>query len=127
MRTPEERRRIVTVDDDVDFQAILREWLVPRYDTVSLPNGENLIEELILIEPDLVLLDVSMPGPDGFTLCERIRSEPRLRELPVLFLTSSDKNSDFIANLDSGGTAYLTKPVTRGRLERVIEEYLPSS
>jgi CheY-like chemotaxis protein len=127
MSMPEERRRVVMVDDDEDYRSMLREWLVERYDTTALPNGEDLIEQLFLVLPDLVLLDISLPGPDGFTLCERIRSEPRFQELPVLFLTSSDSNSDFVSNLSAGGSAYLTKPVERSQLLKRIAELLPAA
>ena len=127
MRTPDKRRRVVMVDDDDDYRLIVREWLAQRYDVVSLPDGENLIEELFVVQPDLVLLDVSMPGPNGFTLCERIRSEPAFQKLPVLFLTSSVKNADFVANLDAGGSAYLTKPVEPADLMARIQELLPAA
>src|SRR5438309_11704057 len=102
--------RILMVDDDNDFQVIVRKWLSPRYDHLGLTSGADLTEYLEAAEPDLVILDVRMPGPDGFQLCRRIRSDSRFCDLPVLFLTGCKEDEDFIKNLNAGGTAYLTKP-----------------
>src|SRR5208283_3655994 len=82
-----EKPRILMVDDDNDFQGIVQKWLSPRYDHMGLANGADLTEYLEADEPDLVILDVRMPGPDGFELCKQIRSDSRFADLPILFLT----------------------------------------
>lgn len=119
-----ERPQVVVVDDDPDFLEILRQWLSSRYDTVSLKDGAELLEELPGLEPDLVILDVNLPGPDGFRLCRRIRSEARMAGIPILFLTASRSNQDFLKNLEVGGSAYLTKPVERQRLLTEVYELI---
>ncbi|UPT75154.1 MAG: response regulator [Elusimicrobiota bacterium] len=124
MPTPR-RRRVILVDDDGDFSSLLKDWLLPRYDVVVLPRGDDLLDEMIVVEPDLVVLDVSMPGPDGFTLCRRVRAEPRFAETPVLFLTSSNRAADFVDNLDAGGSAYVVKPVERRSLLARVAGLLP--
>lgn len=113
------------VDDDSDFQAIVRKWLSPRYDHWGLTNGTDLIEYLEAAEPDLIMLDVKMPGPDGFKLCKQIRSDRRFANTPILFLTGCKEDEDFIHNLDVGGTAYLTKPVERKDLLAMLRELVP--
>jgi CheY-like chemotaxis protein len=118
----QERLRIVMVDDDQDFQLILRSWLSPEYDLVSLSSGEGLLDELAELEPDLVMLDVLMPGPNGYKLCRRIRSDRRFSDLPILFLTGCASDDDFVQHLDAGGTAYLTKPITRRQLLAKVRE-----
>lgn len=122
MRRNKEIPRILMVDDDPDFQEIVRCWVFPRYDYVGLPNGDDILEELAAVEPALVILDVRMPGPDGFTLCRLIRADQRFARLPILFLTGCKEDEDFVKNLDAGGTAYLTKPITRKQLLSVIGE-----
>jgi DNA-binding response OmpR family regulator len=114
--TAVERKQVVLVDDDRDLQTIVRGWLSDSYDTVSLSSGEGLLDELASLEPSLLILDVVMPGPDGFTLCRKIRSDSRFADLPILFLTGCGADDDFIRNIDAGGTAYLVKPVSRRRL-----------
>lgn len=117
-----ERLRVVVVDDDKDFQFIIRGWLSPDHDTISLGSGEGLLEELADLSPDLLILDVLMPGPSGYKLCERIRSDARFERLPVLFLTGCGSDEDFMRHMEAGGTAFLTKPVTRKQLLAKVKE-----
>ncbi|MBI4057108.1 MAG: response regulator [Elusimicrobia bacterium] len=121
----EEKLRIVSVDDDADFQSIMREWLVSKYEFTSLNNGDGLSEELADIEPDLIIMDVRMPGPDGFKLSRQIHKDSRFNMVPILFLTASRDDRDFMKNLEVGGTAYLTKPIKRQELLSKISELLP--
>lgn len=120
----DDRSRIVLVDDDEEFRGILRDWLLPVYDTVSLASGEALFEELPSLAPDLLILDLALPGPNGFKICRRLRAHPRFRNVPVLFLTGSARNQDFISGLEAGGAGYLTKPVERGSLLRTVHGLL---
>ena len=62
------------------------------------------------------MLDVRLPGPDGFKLCRRIRQDARLRGVPILFLTSCEDDETYIEHLDVGGTGLLTKPIDKRRL-----------
>jgi CheY-like chemotaxis protein len=127
-RTPPkalDKPRVVLVDDDRDFQFIVSQWLGTRYDVASLSSGDGLLEELAATEPDLLILDVKLPGDDGFKLCRTIRADPRFESLPILFLTGSKADSDFMRYLDVGGTAYLTKPLERGQLLSMLGELLP--
>ena len=91
-----EKPRVLMVDDDPDFQTIVRGWISPQYDHIGRANGNNLIEQLEGLKPNLVLLDVRMPGHDGFELCNRIRAERRFTRIPILFLTSCKADVNFI-------------------------------
>jgi DNA-binding response OmpR family regulator len=115
----------VWVEDDPDFQAVVREWLLPRYDLMTYNDGESLLDELKGLEPDIFILDVRLPGIDGFKLCRKIRRDQRLASIPILFLTSCKEDVDFIKHLDVGGTAYLNKPAERKELLSRLEELLP--
>lgn len=127
MTLDDEKLKVLMVDDDPDFQTIVRDWISPRYEHIGLLSGEDLLEEIAGIEPDLIILDVRMPGPSGFKLCSRIRADQRSRDLPILFLTGCKEDTDFIKNLDVGGTAYLTKPVSRKRLLSRLDELLQNA
>jgi CheY-like chemotaxis protein len=122
MKTDTKKLRIVMVDDDDDLQEIVRGWLTPGYEHVPLSNGNNLAELLAGLAPDLLILDVRMPGRDGFNLCGALRRDGRFDSLPILFLTGAKEDMDFAANLNAGGSAFLTKPVARGALLRAIED-----
>ena len=115
---------IYMVDDEPDFQTILHSWLEPSYDVVALKDGNELIGALRMKLPDLVLLDLHLPGADGFEICRRLRSTPGVQTVPVLFLTASQESQDYCRNLTAGGDGYLVKPVGKRHLLAVVEELL---
>lgn len=121
------RRRIVAVDDEKDFLKILESWLRERYSVTCLSGGTGLAEEIRSLEPDLVLLDAHMPAEDGFDVCGRLRSLPGGECLPIVFLTGSDADEDFLRHLDAGGSRYLTKPIAKGALLAAVAEELGQS
>lgn len=123
-RVRAERPRLMLVEDDADFTSILRGWLAPLYDTISLRDGGEALEEAAVCRPDLVILDVTLPGPDGFAVCRKLRRDPRFASTPVLFLTGVISNGAFLKHLESGGTEYLTKPVDRRSLLAAVARLL---
>ncbi len=112
------------VDDETDFQTIIRSWLEPLYSIVALKDGDELIGAFKTGRPDLVMLDLKLPGADGFELCRRIRKTPGCERVPVLFLTGSHEFADYRQNMRAGGNAYITKPVGRRQLLAVIADLL---
>ncbi|MBI4375560.1 MAG: response regulator [Elusimicrobia bacterium] len=112
------------VDDEPDFLAIARNWLSRRYEVTTLMDGSDLPEQIDALEPDLLVLDIRLPGADGLELCRQIRSNRRFDRLPILFLTASHSDIDFFRNIEVGGTAFLTKPITRRTLLSKIQELL---
>jgi CheY-like chemotaxis protein len=122
MNSEGDKPLIVMVDDEKEFLALVERWALPEFDFVGLTDGEELLEELEGLEPDLLVLDVRMPGLDGFELCRRVRADGRFRELPVLFLTGSRDDEDFLKNLQVGGSAFLSKPVGRRPLLAILRE-----
>lgn len=117
-----EKPLVVWVEDNRDYQAVVREWLITRYDVVTFENGEPFLDEIQGLTPDLVMLDVRLPGPDGFKLCRKIREDHRLRGVPILFLTSCEDDEAYIRHLDVGGTAFVNKPVNKKKLLSAIAE-----
>lgn len=115
---------IYMVDDEPDFQTIVHSWLEPKYGHVALKDGDELIGALMSGKPDLVILDLHLPGADGFELCRRIRSEPKLERVPVLFLTASHEYADYKRNMGAGGSGFITKPVGKRQLLQAVEELL---
>lgn len=115
---------IYIVDDEPDFQTILHTWLSHAYDVVPLKDGNELIGALHVKTPDLVLLDLHLPGADGFELCRRVRATPGLSKVPVLFLTASHEGRDYAKNIKAGGSGFLTKPIGRTRLLAALDDLL---
>lgn len=117
-----QRSTVLMVDDEADFLAAMGHWIRTEYEFVGLTSGADLLAQIEGLDPVVVVLDVRLPDVDGFELCRRIRSDRRFDALPILFLTGSRADEDFLRNIDAGGTAYLSKPVGRRQLLSAIRE-----
>ncbi len=119
---------IVVVDDDARNRALVRRLFAgPDYRVVEAADGESGLDLIRSVHPDCVLLDLAMPGLDGFEVLERLRVDPRVRDVPVLVLTASAESTGAMERaLRSGAVDYLTKPISvervtarvRGAIER---------
>lgn len=123
-KTKTKKPLVVWVDDDKVFQGLVKEWLVPRYAVATFNTGEEFLEGLARMTPDAVILDVRLPGSDGFRLCRKLRTDKRFSTAPILFLTSCSEDVDYIKHLDVGGTSFLNKPVDKGVLLKTLNELL---
>ena len=81
------------------------------YEVLVATSGEGALARLAYMQPDLVLLDVNMPGLDGYETCRRLKADPRWREVPVLFLTAQDDPVDKVRGFEAGAVDYITKPL----------------
>ncbi|MEY2979516.1 MAG: hypothetical protein RLZZ435_3656, partial [Cyanobacteriota bacterium] len=102
---------ILLVDDLVENLKVLSEALVnASYDVRCLRDAHRTIEFIRVIQPDLVILDIRMPGISGIELCRSIKQDPTIASIPVMFLTALDQSVDKVAGLEVGGFDYITKP-----------------
>src|SRR5688572_10746884 len=95
-----DKAQIALVDDDPDFRRILEGWLESDYQVVPFQDAEGFLDALPEQTPDVVILDVRLPGLDGFRACKALRSDERYAQVPVLFLTASDDDVDFVRNME---------------------------
>ena len=123
--------RVLVVDDNEDHRFLTRRALAPLRDRVEVALAEDGPAALAAIAkqaPDVVLLDVKMPGMDGFEVLRRIREDARTRTLPVVLFTSSDNEDDQARAASLGASGFVTKPLdpaTFGRVVRgTLEAYL---
>src|SRR5579862_4697473 len=104
--------RVLVVDDILSNVKLLEAKLTAEYfDVVTAFNGLECLAKVAETAPDIVLLDVMMPGMDGFEVCKRIKSNPRTAHVPVVMVTALDQPSDRVAGLEAGADDFLTKPV----------------
>jgi two-component system cell cycle response regulator len=104
--------RILVVDDIETNRRLLEARLSAEYfQVLQAADGETCLEMAAKELPDLILLDVMMPGLDGFETCRRLKSDPALRHIPVVMVTALDQRQDRIKGLDAGADDFLTKPV----------------
>lgn len=102
---------IAVVEDNADNRLLLQALLGEHYDLVEFDNGADALAGLIASLPDLVLLDISLPGMDGNEILSRIRDDERLRPLPVIALTAHAMSGDREKYLSAGFNDYITKPI----------------
>jgi two-component system cell cycle response regulator len=104
--------RVLVVDDILSNVKLLEAKLTAEYfEVITAFNGLECLSKMEDGMPDIVLLDVMMPGMDGFEVCRRIKSNPRTAHVPVVMVTALDQPSDRVAGLDAGADDFLTKPV----------------
>jgi two-component system cell cycle response regulator len=104
--------RVLVVDDILSNVKLLEAKLTAEYfEVVSAFNGLECLAKIDEAAPDIVLLDVMMPGMDGFEVCRRIKNNPKTAHIPVVMVTALDQPSDRVAGLDAGADDFLTKPV----------------
>ncbi|MBA3690894.1 MAG: response regulator [Actinobacteria bacterium] len=117
--------RVLVVDDDPVIVRLLEVNLrLDGYDVETASRGEQALERAIQTEPDLVLLDVMMPGLDGWETCRRLRELPAFAQTPVVFLSARAQDDDRSKGLSLGRVAYLTKPFDPVRLMDVVRRML---
>lgn len=117
--------RILVVDDSRDNLEILSTRLRFRgYSVDTATTGEEALERVAESPPDLILLDIMMPGLDGYEVARRIRSDPELPFIPIILITARDSTQDKVAGLDAGANDYLTKPINFPELEARVRSML---
>ncbi|MBU2510474.1 response regulator [bacterium] len=116
--------KILAVDDDLANLNIITEILSDDYDVKTVESGEKALSVIDDFSPDLVLLDIMMPGIDGYEVCKIIRSNPRLANTKVLFLSAKELLEDRLTGYDSGGDDYITKPFDEEELVAKIKVFL---
>lgn len=97
-----------------------------EYDYISVHDGIDAIERLFTMRPDIILLDIQLPGMDGYRVCEHIRKMPGVHQVPIIFLTSNDKEEDIVRGFELGGNDYVVKPfnevILHSRIKNQLEQ-----
>ncbi|WP_017295804.1 diguanylate cyclase [Geminocystis herdmanii] len=116
---------ILAVDDN-SINRILLEKLLKKegYKMTILSSSEEVIPYLNKVTPDLILLDLMMPNINGLELCESIKINPNLQEIPIIFITASDEKKDLLKAFDLGAVDYITKPFHNQELLARVKNHL---
>src|SRR6266542_4080748 len=108
---------ILIVDDEASGQATLEGLLLSQgYQLVFASSGGEALAKAAERPPDLILLDVMMPGMDGFEVCRRLRAEPILAEVPIVLVTALDDRASRLRGIEAGADDFITKPFDRTEL-----------
>jgi len=125
--------RILVVDDiDANVRLLEAKLSAEYYEVLTASDGPTALAMAAAEKPDIILLDVMMPGMDGFQVCSRLKTDPETRHIPVVLVTALDGRADRIAGLEAGADEFLTKPIddvllfarvrSLTRLKMVIDE-----
>ena len=120
-------KRILVVDDDENILNLERTILEQKgFDVTGANGGAEALRLLADQAFDLVLLDVMMPEVDGFAVCRKIKEDPRLKDMPVIFLTAKGGGEALAEGFESGAVMYINKPFTANKLLTIVNTMLES-
>lgn len=120
-------KRILVIEDQEDNRRILRDLLTSAsYEMIEAVTGEEGVTLAETQRPDLILMDIQLPGLDGYEATRRIKANPALRQIPIIVVTSYALSGDDVKAREAGCDAYVTKPFSPRALLAKIREYLPS-
>ncbi|OQY44540.1 MAG: hypothetical protein B6242_12490 [Anaerolineaceae bacterium 4572_78] len=107
-----EHEGVLIVDDNPTNLQILAEYLeTADFEIFVAEDGESALELIEYVTPDIILLDVMMPGIDGFETCHRLKNNPQTKDIPIIFMTALSDASDKVKGFEVGGVDYITKPL----------------
>ncbi len=119
-------QRILVVEDEEDNRRIVRDLLTSvGYELIEAVTGEEGVTAAETQLPDLILMDIQLPGLDGYEATRRIRANPALRKVPIIAVTSYALSGDDVKAFEAGCDAYISKPFSPRALLAKIREYLP--
>lgn len=124
MRELPTKAKILMVDDDAFNIKVLNLVLSEEYHVFFAASGQSALEIATRTQPDLILLDIQMPGMDGFEVCRALKADPLLRDIPVIFLTAMTDETDEAIGLGLGAVDYLNKPIKPALVKLRVRNHL---
>ena len=117
--------KILIAEDERDIRDLIVFTLTyGKHQVVAVSNGEEVLESTRREQPDLILLDVRMPRMTGYEACRRLKADPTLRHIPVIFLSAKGQEAEVQTGLEAGAAEYILKPFSPDQLNKRISELL---
>lgn len=114
-------RQVLLIEDSPEYQLIVRVALADRFNVVCATDSTQALQAVAMQKFDLILLDVGLPGKDGLSLCQELRKDPRVANLPIVFVTGRRETQDLVQGFEVGGDDYIVKPFHPEELKVRIE------
>jgi CheY-like chemotaxis protein len=122
------KKTILVIEDEMMSRYTLNVLLKSKdFNLIFAENGKQGLEKLEQLTPDLVLLDLIMPGMNGFEVCKSLRANSRFKKLPVVMMTAWDDEETYLRCLKHGATDVLSKPFNYADLNTMVNHYLYKS
>jgi DNA-binding response OmpR family regulator len=117
--------KILIAEDERDIRELILFTLrYGGFDVTAVTNGEEAVEAARRENPDLILLDVRMPKLTGYDACRRLKADPLLRHIPVVFLSAKGQEAEVQTGLEAGAIEYILKPFSPDQLNKRVGELL---
>jgi two-component system, cell cycle response regulator DivK len=120
-------KKVLIVEDHADMRELLT-WQIELMGFLPIPakHGKEGLEKAITEQPDLILMDIMMPGMDGWEAARALRANPGTQNIPILAATALFRDSDLKSCLDAGCNGYIVKPFTFQELQEKVREFIAS-
>ena len=117
-------KKILTVDDEPLNNEIVQEILSPNYDVKTATTGDEALKIALDFKPDLILLDIMIPGMDGYEVCRRLRANSALRDTTIIMVSAKETIEDKVKGYEVGASDYISKPFTEESLRESVSFFL---
>src|SRR4051794_24300383 len=119
------RQTLLVIDDSQDIHGLIEVWLIDEpIDLHAAYDGAGGLAAARALRPDLILLDVDMPGSNGFDVCAQLKQDPTTRDIPVVFLTGTAEADQKLRGLELGAVDYIVKPFEPAELRARVRSSL---
>ena len=122
-----ERKKLIVVDDNIENLTALKSTLKSIYEVYPCPSALKMFDLMKHVQPHLILLDVEMPEMNGYEAIQKLKSDDKFREIPVIFLTAMIDDESKKKGLGLGAVDYILKPFNAVSLLQQLETHLSSS
>jgi len=120
--------RVLVVDDEPEITEIVETFLAESGYKVAVENSSaKAVAAARAFSPDVILLDIMMPGLDGYNICQELKADSQFAGVPIIFLTGKDRNDDMGRSFRSGGDMFIKKPFSCERLLEIVNIVLMST
>lgn len=120
-------KKILIVDDEQQLIDLVKVMLGDDYEYVEATTGNEALEKAKSEKPDLILLDIMLPDLDGYQVCQRLRQDPKTKDIVIAMLSAKNEYQDILQGIDVGAIAYITKPFDGYELTEKVKELLDVS
>ncbi len=124
---PKKHGTVLIADDESNVRSLVNRMLGEEYSVIEAENGEVAVNLTRRYKPDLVLMDIMMPGMDGYTACKTIKTNPETKSIPVVMLTALNFELNINLSQEMGADAYMTKPFNQKDLLSMVRRFVKGS
>jgi CheY-like chemotaxis protein len=119
-----DKKIVMIVDDEPQIVDLIKLSLGDAYDYIEANSGQEALRKMAAKKPQLVLLDIMMPGMDGYEVAKRIRQDPANVDIIIAMVSAKKEDHDILTGIDMGAIAFITKPFKPYELQEKVEELL---